>query len=315
MTRLVRSVIAALVLWVGAAAGVGAQTRTAIVVAPIPSTDMTPFYWALQQKLFEKAGLDVTVSVATSGAASMQAVIGKAADIGVSNTLALVTARGKNIPIVVVAAGSMYRSDILNDLLLKTPDNPAKTGKDMEGKTVAVTGLHDLLGIAVQSWIAQNGGDPSKVNFVEMPSAMMQPALDAKRVDFVAVYEPFVSTMLRNGAYKQFAAPFNSIAPSFMSTAWFAMGPWASEHKAAVATFNRVMSQAAKYVDAHYEEQLPLIAQFTKLPIETLKGMSRVYDAPSLDPATLQPLINTAFKAKEIPAMFNASDMVFAGAQ
>ncbi len=39
------------------------------------------------------------------GAASMQAVIGKAADIGVSNTLALVTARGKNIPIVAVAAG------------------------------------------------------------------------------------------------------------------------------------------------------------------------------------------------------------------
>src|SRR5580698_4018961 len=181
MKNVVRIALGALVLWSAAAAHAQAQTRTAIVVAPIPSTDMTPFYWAVQQKLFEKAGLDVSVSVATSGAASMQAVIGKAADIGVSNTLALVTARGKNIPIVVVAAGSMYRSDILNDLLLKTPDNPAKTGKDMEGKTVAVTGLHDLLGIAVQSWIAQNGGDPSKVNFVEMPSAMMQPALDAHR--------------------------------------------------------------------------------------------------------------------------------------
>jgi NitT/TauT family transport system substrate-binding protein len=313
MSNFVRLAMAALVFWSAGAAQAKAQTPTEIVVAPIPSTDMVPFYWALQQKLFAKAGLDVKVSVATSGAASMQAVIGNGADIGISNTLALVTAHGKNIPIVLVAAGSQYRSDVVNDLLVKLPDNSANTAKDMEGKTVAVTGLHDLFGIAVQNWIGQNGGDPSKVNFIEMPSAMMQPALEARRVDFAAAYEPFLGTMLRSGAVKRFAAPFDSIAPTFMSTAWFAMGPWAAQHRDAVIAFSRVMSVAAKYVDGHYSELIPLVSQFTKLSPETLRGMSRIYDAPNLDPARLQPIINTAFKVKEIPSAFNASEMLFAG--
>jgi NitT/TauT family transport system substrate-binding protein len=274
---------------------------------------MVSIYYAVQQGLFEKAGLDVTIAQAPTGAASMTAVVGGAAQIGYSNSLALSTAYGKGIPVRLLSPGAQYRTNIPHAVLLAPTDSPLRTAKDLEGRTVAVAGLHDLLGISVATWLEKNGADPSKVKFVEMPPSTMQAALDAKRVDAAASYEPFLSAATRSGTARVFAKPYDAIGNGFITGAWFTLAPWANEHRDAAIKFAQILDQAATYVNTHYDDLLPLISQVSKLPPETLRSMVKLYTPPRLDPATLQPIVDAAARAKEIPSAFRAADMILPG--
>jgi NitT/TauT family transport system substrate-binding protein len=309
------ALIVMLAVLVSGPTGLSAQApaRTAITVAPIASTDMATLYYAVQQGWFEKAGLDVTIQQAPTGAAAMTAVVGGAAQIGYTNTLALTTAHGKGIPVTLLSAGAQYRTAIPHAVLLVASDSQLKTAKDLEGHVVAVAGLHDLLGVSTATWIEKNGGDPSKVKFVEIPPATMQAALESKRVDAAAIYEPFLSAATRAGTAKVFAKPYDAIALSFLTGAWFGLAPWISQHRDAAITFARVLDQAATYVNAHYDDLVPLLVTVTKLPPETLHNMVKVYVPPKLDPSTLQPVVDVAAKAHEIAASFRAADMVLPG--
>jgi NitT/TauT family transport system substrate-binding protein len=310
----IRAWLIALCALLAVGSGASAQpARTSIVLVPIASTDMAEAFYAVQQGMFEKAGLDVTIQQAPSGAAAVTAVLGGAAQIGYTNSLGVTLAHAKGIPVVLLAPGALYRTAIPHAVLLVPADSTLKTAHDLEGRTVAVAGLHDLLGISVVTWIDKNGGDPAKVKFVEMPPATMQAALESKRVDAAASYEPFLSAATRSGVAKVFAKPYDAIGLSFLTGAWFALAPWVNEHRAAAIAFARVLDQSSQYVNGHYDELTPLIAGFTKLPPETLRSMVKLYTPPGLSAAALQPVVDVAARAHEIPASFAAGDMILAG--
>jgi NitT/TauT family transport system substrate-binding protein len=305
---------AAFALCIGTGAGAQTTPRTSIVVAPIASTDMSAVYWAKQQGLFDKAGLDVTIQQTPSGAASMQATVGGAAQIGYNNTLALAVAHGKNIPVQLIAPGAQYRTNLPHALLLVASTASIKTPKDVEGKIVAVPGLRDLLGISTVLWLTQHGVDASKVNFVEMPPALMQAALQAKRIDLAATYEPFQSATIQSGVAKIFAKPYDAIGNGFLTGSWFVMTPWANQHHDAVIAFARVLDAATTYIDEHHSDLLPLISTVSNLPIDTLSRMTMTYTPPRLDPSQLQLVIDAATKGGQLATPFAATDLIFPGA-
>jgi len=177
---------------------------------------------------------------------------------------------------------------------------------------LAVTGLHDFLTVAVSLWLTKNAADPARVKFVEMPPGTMLPALAAKRIDAAVSYEPFLSSALGTGA-KVFGKPFDAVGTGFISGAWFALGPWANAHRDAVIRFARILDQASQYADAHYDDLIPLIATFSKLPPETLHQMVPDHVPPTLTATAVQPVIDAAARAHEIAAPFPAAEMIFPG--
>src|SRR5581483_2677156 len=114
--------------------------------------------------------------------------------------------------------------------ILVLPDSGIATAKDLNGKTVAVTGLHDLLSLSARAWIDKNGGDPATVKFVEVPPATMPAALQQKRVDAVALFEPYVSAAEAAGA-KEIGAPYDAVSTHFMTACWFGDADWIKEHR------------------------------------------------------------------------------------
>ena len=302
-----------LILTSGAAALAQPAPRTAIVLAPIGSSDMAAAFYAVQQGMFEKAGLDVTIQQAATGAASMVAVLGGGAQVGYGNSLALSTAHAKGIPIVLLSPGAQYNTNAPHAVLIVAADSTLKTPKDLEGHIVAVAGLHDLLTVSVNLWMEKSGVDASKVKFVEMPPGSMLPALQAKRVDAAVSYEPFLSSAVGTGAAKVYAKPYDAIGNGFLTGAWFTLGPWASQHREAAIRFAQILDQASQYVDAHYDDLIPLISQFSKLPPETLHKMVKVVVPPTLTAAALQPVVEAAVRAHEIPASIRAGEMIFPG--
>ena len=283
-----------------------------VVVAPILSTDQVSVWYAKQQGWFAQAGLDVTIQQVPTGNAALTAVLGGAATFGYTNPLSLIEAHVKGAPLQAVAPGVLYRPLVPHAAVLVPGDSTLKTPKDLEGKTIAVAGLHDLLGMSILYWMDKNGVDPSKVKFVEIPPATMSAALDQKRVDAIGTYEPFLSAAQVNGA-KLFAKPYDAIGPRFETGVWFANTAWLKDHRDAALAFNRVIVQADQYVNTHYDELVPLIIQVTKLTPETLKTMVKLYTPPSLSAPLFQPVIDAAYKEHEIATTFNAQDMFFPG--
>ena len=286
--------------------------RVALVVAPTSTTGVVPLYYAAQQHLFERAGLDVSIVPVSGGAAAVTVIVGGAAQIGFSNTLQVVTAHAKGIPLTMIAPGTQWDPAHPFTLLLVRADSPFKTPKDLEDRVVAVTGLHDLTTIAVTLYLLKNGADPTRVKFIEMPPEAMLPALIANRVDAFMPYEPFLSAALAGGA-KTFASPMEAVGRNTLTGAWFASLPWASEHREATLRFARVISQAARYVDGHYNDMIPLIAQYSKISVDTLQRMTFNQIPSSLSAASLQSLIDAAAATHEISARFPAKDLIFPG--
>lgn len=282
------------------------------VATPTGATGVAPVYYAAQQHWFEQAGLDVSIVPASAGAASVTAVIGGAAQVGFTNTLQLITAHAKGFPLTLVAPGTQYDPVHPFVLMVVKADSTLKSAKDLEDQVVGVTALHDLGTVAMTLWLQKNGADPSRVKLIELPPEAALSALTSNRIAAYTLYEPFLSLALAGGA-KGFADPLQAIGNNTLTGAWFASLPWASAHRDAVIRFARVLSQAARYVDGHYEELIPMIAQYSKIPVATLQRLTFNKIQPAFDVASLQSLIDAAAEANEIAKPFPARELIFPG--
>ena len=70
------------------------------------------------------------------------------------------------------------------------------------------------------------------------------------------------------------------------------------------------MHDAAAYANAHHGETAELLNAFTKVDVAVIRASTRESYAETLDPADLQPVIDTAARYKAIDARFDARDLI-----
>lgn len=296
-----------------AAAPVRADPTT-ITVAFVPVADAAPLRYALERGWFAAAGLDVELDTVGSGSLAAIAVAGGAADVGTANMLSLTVAHQKGVPFMLLAPQAQYDSANPTTQLLVAADSPLHGAKDLEGRTVAVGGLHDLLALGVKAWMARNGADPGKVRFVEAVQSTMLGALDAKRIDAFVVSEPVLTAAEASGRTRMLAAPYGAIARRFVVDGWFASAPWLATHRDAALRFAEVVRRATAYTNAHADETIATIASYTTIPPDVLRKMHAIKGATSLGPRDVQPVVDAAAAYGEIPAPFPARELIFSSA-
>jgi len=288
----------------------GAKLPVTVTVSP--ATDLLPYFYARQQGLFEKAGLDITEIAGTSGSASLVAVAGGSAQIGFANCVSIAVAFAKGVPVVMLACGGGYDAALPWAQTFVLPDAPIHSAKDLEGKTVGVTGLHDLFATALRNWMEKQGADPEAVHFVELPPSSMIAALQSKRIDAFTIQEPFRGAAQAAG-FRVLAAPYDAVARQFLTAAWFVNATWAGRNRETALRFARVIHDAAAYTNDHFEDLLPLISSYSKIPLESLRQSRPIKVPLSLRPGIIQPLLDVASHFHELPAPVRAQDLVFAG--
>jgi hypothetical protein len=78
---------------------------------------------------------------------------------------------------------------------------------------IHVSGLH---------WIDSNGGDSSKVKWIELPFPQMEPAMVNKQIDAFVAVEPFVTVPSKvNKKTKVLGYPLVGIAPRLLIASYF----------------------------------------------------------------------------------------------
>lgn len=304
----------ALLCGLGLRAPARAAAPRVVRVASTMADDTTPMYYAVRTGMFAKAGTDVQFSVLPTGSAVAEAVVTGAADVGKSSLVALMNAHDRGLPIVLVLPGAMYDANAPFAELVVAADSPVRSAQDLDGKLVGVPYLNDFNELVTRMWVDQHGGDSSTVKFIEVPNDAQTAAIVQHRIDAAVLQEPDLAEALATNHVRVLGKAYSAISTSFMFSAWFARRDWAARHAELLATFDAVAVSAIEETNAHPEATATMMADVTKIPLSVLRSMNRVKSATTMDPATIQPLIDASARYHLIPHGFQASAMIFSGA-
>ncbi len=258
---------------------------------------------------FRTRGVDVE-NVINNGAANAAAVTGGSIAFAASNIVTLIRGHLRGVPFQMVAPSSMYTTDNPTQVLVVRTDSGIKTAADLNGKTVAVTAIGDLLSTSTLAWIDQNGGNSSTVKLVEFPPSAQAAALAAGRVQGATLAEPFLSEATGGGAVRIFAKIFDAIAPRFLVAAYFGMADYISANADATRRFANAILDGNAYANAHPDQTLPWLIDFAKIDPALAKKARREHFGDSLDPAQIQVEVDALAKLKVIDRSFDAKDMI-----
>ncbi len=172
----------------------GVATAATITLATRAISDSIPAHLCVNRGICAKYGVDLQIQLFTGTSADIAAALqGGSIDLAYVATTNVFQARqaGFDMVIVASAAGESKKnpSGDANALLFKDPS--IRTGKDLEGKTVGVTGLLSASHAIVVTWVLKGGGDPRKVDFINLADPQKPAAVAAGRIDAGHVPEPF----------------------------------------------------------------------------------------------------------------------------
>src|SRR5690242_637024 len=161
-------------------------------VSIIPISDVAPLFVAMQNGYFRELGLEIDTTSSAGGAAGIPGLIGGSFDIAYGNVVSALLAVQQGLDVKVIAAGTNLADPALDasPILVKS-ESGIKTGKDLEGKSIAVNTRNNVIWLYARAWVKATGGDPERVTFKEVPFPQMEDALRQQRVDAAFMVAPF----------------------------------------------------------------------------------------------------------------------------
>ena len=292
------------------ASAASAQSLTHISVIAVPiDISAAPFY-ALDEGIFKKHGLDAEVSQLGNGAQVLAALVAGKVDFGAGGTASVALAHERGLPIVMVAPSGAYSSAIRSHGLVVPADSPIRNPKDLNGKTIATAGLKTLGDVALHAWFAKTGVDAASVKLIEMPYGTMLASLSGGRVDAADLEVPYLDLALSQGA-RFMANVFDAIAPEWIEGAFFCTLDYAKAHPDVVKRFGDAIAEAGVWAKNNPAEAWKVLDKYTKTT--TPPGRPHVVFPERLRAADIQPAIDAMAKYGLLQKAFPAKELFAPG--
>jgi NitT/TauT family transport system substrate-binding protein len=227
----------------------------------------------VDQGFFKDEGIQLDIQKVQGGAAVLPGVMAGNPQFATSNAITLLTARDKGLGIKIVSNWSSDKLPPEKGLygVVAPKGSAVKTLKDLEGKKVAVNTLKGLGDFTVGEATRKAGGNPDKINFVELAFPDMTAALTGGSVDAVWVPEPFLDTLLGDGQHQLVGYTTQQSVPGLASYV-FTSEQLEKSDPALLKAMTRALEKTLVYADKHTDEVRAAAAVITGLPLETLKA-------------------------------------------
>jgi NitT/TauT family transport system substrate-binding protein len=286
-----------------------ADGPTVIRLQQLRGDDGANAFYAQDLGYFKNAGLDVQISMVSSGPVAAQAVASGAADIGTSNVATIAAARARGISLCFIAPSGIASERTLEVVIMVPKDSPVKTAADLNRKTFGVNAVKAMPQLGAQTWMDKNGGDSKTVKFVEIPFPSMGAALESHRIDAAVVAEPFASQ--DKGVARSLGSANSGLAPNVLILGFFASDDWLATHADAASRFVRALRQAAEWGNSHHAESAVILSRYNGMDVSVIKSMVRAEYGLVLDPATIDPVVQSAAKYGMIEKAVPVSDLIW----
>jgi NitT/TauT family transport system substrate-binding protein len=298
------------------AAALGAVAVPSVVCAQAPATlrvgaTVSDFfgepYYIEEAGTFARAGFRVEPVPLANAGATTAALAGGSLDLALLDPVSCANAVNRGLPLAMIAGGGLYSSGRRVFILAVANDSPVRAAKDFEGRTIAVPTLGAVSADALQVWLAQRGVDLAKVHLIEMPQGTMVPAVARGTIDGGLLGEPNIT--MEHGAVRDIGRPMDAVAAEFCVTTWVATRSWIAADRARVEKVIQEIYATARWANAHEDQTLPILARINKQDPKDIRGMARVQYATSLAVAHVQPVLDMAFKFKQIERRIKADEL------
>jgi NitT/TauT family transport system substrate-binding protein len=249
----------------GPGPGAPAGGTTKLTIAAIPIVDVAPIYLGKAKGFFTEQNLDLNIQSVRGGAEAVPGVVSGQFQFAFANVISLLLAHSKGLPLKVIAAGNFSTGKAEDFGGIVVPAGSAiKTMKDLEGKTVSVNQINNIVGVAVRAAMRKAGGDPDKIKFIEVPFPEMPAALGQSRVDAACIVEPFL-TVARNQGATILSWNFADTGPNLMIAAYFTTKDYAKSNPDVVARFTAAINKSLTYASDHPDEARASLLTYTKI--------------------------------------------------
>jgi NitT/TauT family transport system substrate-binding protein len=287
-----------------------AQALLPVRLGVMPIEGAAQAFYAQELGFFKASGLDVSVTVLPNGSSIVAAATGGSLDIGFGSPPPLILARQHEVPVRYIAYAPVFTGGAPLSAIMVAKGSPIRTGADLNGKIIAVGGLHDVGQYQVQAWIDQHGGDSSTAQFIEMPYAQMAAALQAGRISAAGATEPFITSS--KDVAQVIGSMNEAVAKHYLMAGWFSTDGFLKQNPETARRFIGAMQQSAKWANAHPKEATAILVRVTKINPEVAAVMARDYfdESGKPDPKLLQPVIDMLMKYGKLTP-FTASDLLW----
>lgn len=268
-----------------------AASAETIRVNYIPIGDVTPLFVAIDKGFFKDEGLTIVPTPSTGGAAGIPGLMAGAFDIMYGNVVSTVTAQQQGFKLEVIAAGTkLYPDPTESSGIVVRAGETIKSGKDLEGKSVAVNTRNNIIWLFARAWIAKTGGDPNKVNFKEVPFPQMPDAVRGKQVDAAFMVDPFFSASTSDTATFAFvAAPYREVQPGVEVGHYITTQDYFNKNRDLLARYSRAFRKGVAWYNANLSnpETARIVSEFTKMKRELVAKLSMRQLPEIVDPETV----------------------------
>lgn len=269
MRNLVKAALAATALFSMWAGGAAAQTR--VNIGCTATTDCASAAVALQEGIFKKNGLDVTMTLIGINSTIPAALLSNSLQIGGPTPPTFLQAVDGGLELVAVAGASATAPSTVDTVaVVATAASGINGPKDFVGKKVGSPGIGAFLQVLFSKWLITNGVDPKKVNFVEVGFPTMNDALKSNAVDAVITAEPIMSRILASGTGKAVGYFLDKLPERRPQILYASTKTWADANPAALKAFRASIEEGAKIANENPEKGRKAISDFTKIPMDVL---------------------------------------------
>jgi NitT/TauT family transport system substrate-binding protein len=271
------------------------QAKTILHVSTIPIIDTAPLEAAIKQGYFADEDLEVDTSPTAGGAVGIPALVAGQVQFASSNTISIAIAADKGLGVKIVSAGS-DTGDAPPDLaaIVAAPGSHIKSGRDLEGKRLAVNTRLNVIWLYANAWVQKTGGDPKKVTYAEVPFPQMIDAVKNGQVAAAFAIEPFLSAGIASHAVEFVGWPYNTVQKEIPLSGYAATDAYIKAHPDIVARFVRAYDRGVDWVNAHMNspEFAALLSSYTKLPADRVKAFHIPPFRKTIEPARLDPVLD-----------------------
>jgi NitT/TauT family transport system substrate-binding protein len=259
----------------GGSSGGDSAEPDQVTVGVIPIVDVAPIYLGQEQGFFEEQNIDLTLETAQGGAAVVPGVVSGTYQFGFSNVTSLLLAAQEGLPLQIVANGVASTGEQGADFgaVVAGPDSGITDAAGLAGKRVAVNTLNNIGTTTINESIRAAGGDPSGVEYVELPFPDMPAALDAGNVDAIWVVEPFLTIATDNGA-TFVASNYVDAADDLTVATYFTSRQLAEEDADLVERFTTALEQSLEYAGQNEDETRAVLSSYTEIDQAVIDAMT-----------------------------------------
>ncbi len=180
----------------------------------VPYGEHAPFYYGVEQGIFEDEGIDLTIQPGNGSGNTVQQVAQRNTDFGWADTPPLANGIGSGMPVRSVGVFLQTGPSSVEFFDDQGIAEPA----DLVGKTVAGTPGDAMYG-TFPAWLELNGVDPADVTVVNVDAAGKIAALIEGRVDAIQGFHHDQAPTIENQTGKEVSAlPFSDFGMNLLGT-------------------------------------------------------------------------------------------------